>query len=226
MFRRLGALEKLFLFARSSPPPPVRMRWHSFSASWTSGRGQAENSLLLNLSSVRPELRVGPPGIRPSGVPSMRVCRSVPRLASCATARPAVAAKAFSCNQFKISSYKWFRANSRAISTSGIKGFKSTEMNTCRKMCRGNGCLSVFSLEHAPHLNAVITRSPRRRGPLHASPLRMKGWWRPRDLLLCGMAQITTWQQLWPKSRKISTSKIKDFKAPEMNTCTKIWVGV
>ena len=158
MFRRLGALEKLFLFARSSPPPPpVRMRWHSFSASWTSGRGQAENSLLLNLSSVRPELRVGPPGIRPSGVPSMRVCRSVPRLASCATARPAVAAKAFSCNQFKISSYKWFRANSRAISTSGIKGFKSTEMNTCRKMGGGHGCLSVFSLEHAPHLNAVVT---------------------------------------------------------------------
>jgi hypothetical protein len=31
---------------------------------------------------------------------------------------------------------------------------------------------------------AVIPRSPRRRGPLHASPLRVQGWWRPRDLLL------------------------------------------
>jgi hypothetical protein len=29
----------------------------------------------------------------------------------------------------------------------------------------------------------VIPRSPRRRGPLHASPLRAQGWWRPRDLL-------------------------------------------
>jgi hypothetical protein len=213
MFRRLGALEKLFLFARSSPPPPpVRMRWNSFSASWPPGLSPAENSLVLNVHWARFALRGGIRSGTLTGLPSARVCRSV--------------GKAFSCNQFKISSYKWFRANSRAINTSGIRGFKPTGMNTCGKMSRGNGCLSVFSLEQAPHLNAVITRSPRRRGPLHASPLRVKGWWRPRDLLLCGMAQITTWQQLWPKSRKISTSKIKDFKAPEMNTCTKICGGV
>src|SRR4029077_15535251 len=119
-----------------------------------------------------------------------------------------------------ISSYKWFQVNSRAINTSGIKGFKSTEMNTCRKMGGGHGCLSVFSLEHAPHLNAVVTSEQL------LAQTQTRGGVRAGDLLLCGMAEIATWQQPCPKSRKISTSKMKDFKAPEMNTCTRIWVGV
>jgi hypothetical protein len=153
MFRRLGALEKLFLVDRSSPqPPPFRMRWHSFSASRPRGVDRAQNSLLLNLASALTELRAGlRPGIFLVGSPSARVCRSAGRYF------PAINLESAVINEL--------RANSRAISTSGIKGFKSTEMNTCRKMGGGNGCLSVFSLEHAPHLNAVITRSPRRRVP-------------------------------------------------------------
>jgi hypothetical protein len=132
MFRRLGALEKLFLVDRSSPqPPPFRMRWHSFSASRPRGVDRAQNSLLLNLASALTELRAGlRPGIFLVGSPSARVCRSAGRYF------PAINLESAVINEL--------RANSRAISTSGIKGFKSTEMNTCAKLC--GGCRSPNAL--------------------------------------------------------------------------------
>ena len=93
-------------------------------------------------------------------------------------------------------------------------------MNTCRKIRTGNGCLSVFSLEHAPHLNAVITSEQ-----FPAQPPGCGGV-RARDLLFCGLVEIATRRRPYINSRKINTSKIRDFKAPGMNTYKKRGWGV
>jgi hypothetical protein len=114
---------------------------------------------------------------------------------------------------------KLSRTKPREINTSKINDFNPPEMNTCRKIRTGNGCLSVFSLEHAPHLNAVITSEQ-----FPAQPPR-RGGVRARDLRFCGLVEIATRRLSYVNSRKINTSKINDFNPPEMNTCEKREVG-
>jgi hypothetical protein len=134
------------LHSSNSQPPLVRMRWYSFS---TPRR------------------------------PSARLRRSVPRPASGvapgALDRPTVVRYASFRNRSRISSYKRFEANSRAINTSETKKFNSPEMNTCTKICVGcrRGCLRVFSLAQAPQTSVVITSEqvpaqPPRRGRVRA----------------------------------------------------------
>jgi hypothetical protein len=106
------------LHSPNSQPPPFRMRWYSFSASSIPG-------------SARPQFPGDTcPGIFLIGSPFARVCRSA------GTHFPAI--------NLESAVTKTFRANSRAINTSEINGFKSTEMNTCEKY--GVGCRSPNAL--------------------------------------------------------------------------------
>jgi len=105
------------------------------------------------------------------------------------------------------------------FAVSKLSRTKPREINTCRKIRTGNGCLSVFSLEHAPHLNTVITSEQ-----FPAQPPQ-RGGVRSRDLRFCGLVEIATRRPSYVNSRKINTSKINDFNPPEMNTCEKREVG-
>jgi hypothetical protein len=79
--------------------------------------------------------------------------------------------------------------------------------------------MPVGALPYAPRLNAVITSEQFSAQPLGRREVRA------RDLLFCGLVGIPTWPQPCLNSRKINTSKIKDFNPPEMNTCEKRGVG-
>jgi hypothetical protein len=59
--------------------------------------------------------------------------------------------------------------NSRGISTSILKDLNMPGISTYTKI------IARLDVLGPPLKDAVITRSPRRRGPLHASPLRVQG---------------------------------------------------